>query len=51
MPGEDIVTNKHLMHAVTTLAYCLTAVFDHIYIPFCWKRGFITPLHEDGARP
>lgn len=50
-----MITNEHIIHAGKTLADCLlklfTAIVDHNYIPFCWKRGLIVPLYKGGAKP
>lgn len=44
-PGDDLITNEHILHCCKTLVNFLlklfTAIVVHDYIPLCWKRGLI----------
>lgn len=53
-PGDDSVTNEHIIHGGASLIACILKLFNatvqYNYIPRCWKRGLIVPLHKGGNK-
>ena len=54
-PGDDLITNEHIIHGGKQLKNHLLKLFNAIvaccYIPDYWKRGLIVPLHKAGNKP
>ena len=54
-PGDDSITNEHIIHGGKQLKNHLLKLFNAIvdccYIPDYWKRGLIVPLHKGGNKP
>ena len=54
-PGEDDITNEHIIYGGAPIVECLTNLYNAVIlvgkIPPFWKRGLIVPLHKGGSKP
>ena len=54
-PGDDSITNEHIIHVGKQLKKGLLKLFNTIvdccYVPDYWKSGLIVLLHKGGNNP
>ena len=54
-PGDDLITNEHIIHGGKLLHSCLLKLFNAVvkcgHVPVFWKRGLIVPLYKGSNKP